>query len=80
MQPVMVSAFKEDDMDDEMVAAAILAAGFAGAQRVALSGGVLEDTLKEKYVEFLGFIREQKAAESAPRPGSRGSGGSKRKK
>ena len=62
-------------MDDEKIAAAILAAGFAGAQRVALSGGVLEDTLKEKYVEFLAFIREHKAAESTPRPRSRESGG-----
>ena len=67
-------------MDDETVAAAILAAGFAGAQRVALSGGVLEDTLKEKYLEFLTFIRQRKAAESAPRAGSRRSGRSKRKK
>ena len=67
-------------MDDEKIAAAILAAGFAGAQRVALSGGVLEDTLKEKYVEFLAFIREREAAESAPRPRSGGSRGSKRKK
>jgi hypothetical protein len=67
-------------MDDEKIAAAILAAGFAGAQRVALSGGVLEDTLKEKYVEFLAFIREQKAAESASRAGAGGSGRSKRKK
>jgi hypothetical protein len=69
-----------NNVDNEMVAAAILAAGFAGAQRVALSGGVLEDTLKEKYLEFLAFIREQKAAESTPRAGSRGSGRSKRKK
>ena len=67
-------------MDDEKIAAAILAAGFAGAQRVALSGGVLEDTLKEKYVEFLAFIREQKSAESASRAGAGGSGRSKRKK
>jgi hypothetical protein len=67
-------------MDDEKIAAAILAAGFAGAQRVALSGGVLEDTLKEKYVEFLAFIREHKAAESGPRSRSGRSGRSKRKK
>ena len=67
-------------MDDEKIAAAILAAGFAGAQRVALSGGVLEDTLKEKYVEFLAFIRQQEATESSPRPRSGGSRGAKRKK
>jgi hypothetical protein len=70
----------DKDMDNDMIAAAILAAGFAGAQRVALSGGVLEDTLKEKYVEFLAFIRERKAAESAPRAGTGGSRRSKRKK
>jgi hypothetical protein len=67
-------------MDDEKIAAAILAAGFAGAQRVALSGGVLEDTLKEKYVEFLAFIREHEAAKSAARAGAGRAGRSKRKK
>jgi hypothetical protein len=68
------------DTDAEKIAAAILAAGFAGAQRVALSGGVLEDTLREKYVEFLAFIRQQKAADSAPRAGTSGGGRPKRKK
>jgi hypothetical protein len=65
-------------MDNEMIAAAILAAGFVSAQRVALSGGVLEDTLKEKYVEFLAFIRERKTAESTPRTGAGESGGGRR--
>jgi hypothetical protein len=52
----------DKSMDHDKVAAAILAAGFATAQRQPLSGGLLEDSLKEKYVEFLAFIREQDAA------------------
>jgi hypothetical protein len=71
-------------IDAEMIAAAILAAGFAAGQRQPLSGGVLEDNLKEKYVEFLSFVRKHKTAESsaastaATRTGR--SRGSKRKK
>ena len=57
-------------MDNEKIAAAILAAGFVAAQRHALTGGVLEATLKEEYVNFLNFIREQDA-ESAPRAGAK---------
>lgn len=61
-------------MDNDNIAAAILAAGFAAAQRTALTGGVLEDTLKEKYVEFLAFVREQNAASK------KSTGGAKKKK
>ena len=56
-------------MDNDQIAAAILAVGFVAGQRQALSGGVLEHTLEEKYVEFLAFVREQKK-----------SGGAKKKK
>ncbi|GEM_PF-4605189 len=70
-------------MDNEKIAAAILAAGFAAGQRQPLSGGVLEDSLKEKYVEFLAFIRAQDAAAAAataPWASSKTSGKAKRKK
>ena len=72
------------DTNNDVVAAAILAAGFTAGQRQALSGGVLEETLKEKYLEFLAFIRERETggppAKSAPRARTRGSRGSQRKK
>ena len=64
-----------------MIAAAILASGFVAAQRQPLSGGVLEDSLKEKYVEFLGFIRAQSAAEkAASKPAAKKSSGRGTKK
>lgn len=47
--------------DAEMVAAAIMAAGFTVSQRQAITSGRSEDALKEKYVEFLAFIQEQKS-------------------
>ena len=47
-------------MDNDQIAASILAAAFVAGQRNALSGGVLENTLKEKYVEFLDFVQAQK--------------------
>jgi hypothetical protein len=62
------------DTDTDVIAAAILAAGFAGAQRVALSGGVLEDTLKEKYVEFLAFIANRRPPSQLREPGPVGPG------
>jgi hypothetical protein len=45
--------------NNDQITAAILAAGYASAQRQPLSGGVLEETLKEKYLEFLDFLRQQ---------------------
>jgi hypothetical protein len=45
--------------DSEMIAAAILAAGFTAAQRQSISSGRTEDALREKYIEFLAFVREQ---------------------
>ena len=63
-------------MDNDQIAAAILAAGFVAGQRNALTGGVLENTLKEKYVEFLAFVQEQNA--SVP-PASKAVRGKKKK-
>ena len=60
-------------MDNDQIAAAILAAGFAVAQRQALSGGRIEDSLREKYIEFLAFVREQNASEQ------KSAGGKKKK-
>ena len=53
------------DNGNDQITAAILAAGFAAAagQRQAISSGRIEDSLKEKYIEFLAFVREQNAAE-----------------
>jgi hypothetical protein len=48
-----------NNTDSEMIAAAILAAGFAAAQRQSITSGRLEDALREKYIEFLAFVREQ---------------------
>lgn len=44
--------------DSQVVAAAILAAGFAAAQRQQLHSGKVEDTIREKFVEFYTFVRE----------------------
>ncbi len=67
-------------MDSDKIAAAILAAGFAVSQRQALSGGRIEDTLREKYIEFLGFVREQDAAKPAAAKPSASKGSRKPKK
>jgi hypothetical protein len=48
--------------DSEMIAAAILAAGFTAAQRQSISSGRTEDSLREKYIEFLAFIRGHNSA------------------
>ena len=48
-------------MDSEIVAAAILAAGFANAQRQPLNTGRLDDSIREKFLEYLAFVREQTA-------------------
>lgn len=48
-------------MGNDVIAAAIMAAGFVNAQRQALSGGRLDDNMREKFVEYLAFVREQAA-------------------
>ena len=53
-------------MDSEMIAAAILTAAYISVQRQALSGGVVDTTVKEKYVEYLNFVKAKNKAGSAP--------------
>jgi len=48
-------------MNSEIIAAAILAAAFAQAQRQPLTLGVLDNSIREKFVEYLAFVREQTA-------------------
>ena len=45
-------------MDTEVLAAAIMAAGFVGAERQALNSGRLDDNLREKFVEYYVFVSE----------------------
>ncbi len=52
-------------MNSEVIAAAILAAGYAQAQRQPLTLGVLDNSIREKFVEYLAFVHEQTAP---PRP------------
>ena len=52
-------------MDNEILAAAILTAGFIGVQRQAISGGRVDDSIREKFIEYLAFVREQTKADSA---------------
>lgn len=42
-----------------MIAAAIMAAGFVNAQRQALNAGRLDDSMREKFVEYYQFIQQQ---------------------
>ena len=49
-------------MDSEIIAAAILTAGFTAAVRQPLSTGRMDDSIREKFVEYLAFVREQTAA------------------
>jgi len=46
-------------MDSEILAAAILSAGFAVAQRQSLHAGSLDREVREKFVEYYVFICEQ---------------------
>ena len=48
-------------MDTEIVAAAILSAGFVVADRAPLHSGRLDDNIREKFIQYLAFIREQTA-------------------
>ena len=52
-------------MDSALIAAAILTAGFVGAQRPAMNTGRLEDLVMEKFVEYLEFVRAQSAPRAA---------------
>ena len=45
-------------MDTEVLAAAIMAAGFVNAERAALHSGHLDDNLREKFVEYYVFVSE----------------------
>ncbi len=45
-------------MDTEILAAAILAAGFVSAERQPLHSGRLDDNLREKFVEYYEFVSE----------------------
>ncbi len=49
-------------MDSDVIAAAIMAAGFVNALRQPLNAGQLDTNVREKFVEYLAFVREQKAA------------------
>lgn len=49
-------------MDTEILAAAILTAGFVNAERAALHSGRLDDNIREKFVEYLAFVHKQAAA------------------
>jgi hypothetical protein len=44
-------------MDSEMITAAILTAAYISVQRQALSGGVVDTSVKDKYVEYLAFVK-----------------------
>jgi len=46
-------------LDSATIAAAIMAAGFVNAQRQALNAGRLDDSLREKFVEYYHFIQQQ---------------------
>ena len=48
-------------MDTEILAAAILAAGFTIAQRQPLNTGRLDDTIREKFIEYYVFVRQETA-------------------
>lgn len=48
-------------MNSDVIAAAILAGAYAQAQRQPLTLGVLDSSIREKFVEYLAFVREQTA-------------------
>jgi len=48
-------------MQSDVIAAAILAAAYAQAQRQPLTLGVLDSSIREKFVEYLAFVRERSA-------------------
>ncbi len=52
----------------EILAAAILTAAFVGAERQPLHSGRLDESLREKFLEYLLFVREHTAR---PEPAAR---------
>ena len=44
-------------MDSEMITAALLTVAFVSVQRQALTSGMVDTTVKEKYVEYLAFVK-----------------------
>lgn len=47
-----------DMLDTEMICAAILTGAFICNQRSALTGGVVDTTIREKFPEYLQLVRE----------------------
>lgn len=48
-----------DTKDSELICAAILAGAYVCAQRQTLTSAVLDHSIREKFPEYLQFIREQ---------------------
>jgi hypothetical protein len=48
-------------LDTIATAAAIMAAGFVNAQRQALNAGRLDDSIREKFLEYYAFIQQNTA-------------------
>ena len=49
-------------MDTEMICAAILTGAFICNQRQALTSGVVDTTIREKFPEYLQLVRDQASA------------------
>ena len=52
-------------MDTEMICAAILTGAFICNQRQALTSGVVDTTIREKFPEYLQLVREQTAKDAS---------------
>ncbi len=50
-----------DIVDTEMICAAILTGAFICNQRQALTSGVVDNTIREKFPEYLQLVRETAA-------------------
>ncbi len=50
-----------EKMDSEMICAAILTGAFICNQRSALTSGVVDTTIREKFPEYLQLVRETAA-------------------
>jgi hypothetical protein len=57
----MIRALKGDAMNSDAIAAAILTAAYAQAQRQPITLGVLDNSIREKFAEYLIFVREHTA-------------------
>lgn len=51
-----------EKMDTEMICAAILTGAFICNQRSALTSGVVDHTIREKFPEYLQLVRETAAS------------------